>query len=77
MTAGVEEKPGGADKRTVKVGAVGAAIMAICCFTPFLVVVLGAAGLSAWLGWLDYVLLPGLALFICILGYGLWRLKSN
>lgn len=40
--------------------------MAVCCFTPLLVIVLGAVGLSSWLGWLDYVLLPGLALFLIL-----------
>ncbi|MFQ6023184.1 MAG: mercury resistance system transport protein MerF [Acidiferrobacterales bacterium] len=31
-----------------------------------LVVLLGAVGLSAWLSWLDYVLLPLLVLFAAI-----------
>ena len=46
------------DKAKLKTGVIGTAIAAICCFTPFLVVVLGAVGLSAWVGWLDYVLFP-------------------
>lgn len=46
------------DKAKLKTGLIGTVIAAICCFTPFLVVVLGAVGLSAWLGWLDYVLFP-------------------
>jgi len=65
------------DKNLTKVGAVGTVIMAICCFTPVLVIGLGAVGLTAWLVWLDFVLLPGLFIFISIMGYGLWRLKSN
>jgi len=40
--------------------------MAICCFTPVLVILLGAVGLSSWLGWLDYVLLPSLTIFIVL-----------
>jgi len=36
----------------------------ICCFTPLLVVLLGAVGLSAVVGWLDYVLLPAVVAFI-------------
>lgn len=44
-------------------------IAAVCCFTPLLVIVLGAVGLSAALGWLDYVLFPVLAIFIGITVY--------
>lgn len=77
MTADVEDNAAGGDKRLVKTGAIGTTIMAVCCFTPALVIGLGAVGLSAWLSWIDFVLLPGLFVFICLLGYGLWRLKSN
>lgn len=61
------------DSTILGTGIVGSVIAAICCFTPVLVILLGAVGLSAWLGWLDYVLLPALALFIGITVYGLWR----
>lgn len=61
------------DKTILTTGVIGTVIAVICCFTPFLVVVLGAVGLSAWLGWLDYVLLPALAVCILILAYGLYR----
>jgi hypothetical protein len=44
----------------LRTGLVGTLVAAVCCFTPFLVVLLGAVGLSAWLGWLDYVLFPAL-----------------
>ncbi len=54
-------------------GAGGTVIAAICCFTPLLVVLLGAVGLSAWLGWLDYVLFPALAIFVGITIYALAR----
>ena len=46
----------------------------MCCFTPLLVVLLGAVGLSTWLGWLDYVLFPALALFIGITIYAFVKL---
>lgn len=61
------------DATIIKTGAVGTVIAAICCFTPVLVIGLGVAGLSAWLGWLDYVLLPALVVFVGITAYGLWR----
>jgi mercuric ion transport protein len=61
------------DKKLIWTGGIGSVIAAICCFTPLLVVMLGAVGLSAWLGWIDYVLFPALALFVGITAYGLWR----
>ncbi len=61
----------------LKTGMVGAIIAALCCFTPVLVVLLGTVGLSAWLGWLDYVLLPALAVFVGMIAYGLWRHRAS
>lgn len=57
----------------LKFGLIGTVILALCCFTPLLVVLFGVVGLSAVLGWLDYVLLPALAVFIGITLYALWR----
>lgn len=64
------------DGTILKTGVIGSAIAAVCCFTPVLVIGLGAIGLSAWLGWLDYVLLPTLALFLGITAFGLWRRRQ-
>ncbi|GAK46889.1 conserved protein [Tepidicaulis marinus] len=61
------------DATILKTGIIGAAIAAICCATPVLVIALGAVGLSAWIGGLDYVLLPALVLFLGVAAYGLWR----
>lgn len=61
------------NSKLLKIGITGSIIAAICCFTPFLVVLLGALGLSAWLGWLDIVLLPALVIFLAITGYALWK----
>jgi len=61
------------DMTILKTGIVGSIIAAICCATPILVIVLGAIGLSAWLGWIDCVLLPTLVLFLELAAYGLWR----
>ncbi len=47
-----------------RTGIAGGVIAAICCFTPALVILLGVVGLSAWLAWLDYVLLPAMVLFL-------------
>ena len=54
-------------------GVIGAVVAALCCFTPVLVVLFGAVGLSAVVGYLDYVLLPALAVFVGITIYALWR----
>ncbi len=60
-------------RRLLGIGIIGTAITALCCFTPLLVVLLGAVGLSAILGWLDFVLLPALAFFIGLTVYAVWR----
>lgn len=54
-------------------GVVGSVVAALCCFTPVLVVLLGAVGLSALLGVLDLVLLPALGVFVALTLYALWR----
>lgn len=65
------------DKKLFSTGIIGSAIAAICCFTPALVIVLGAAGLSAWLAWLDYVLLPALALFLGLAAFAAIRVRRG
>ena len=62
------------NERTILgVGLVGTVIAALCCFTPILVVLAGIVGLSAIVGYLDYVLLPALVFFIGLTAYALWR----
>lgn len=65
------------DRTVLATGLAGSVITAICCFTPALVILLGAVGLSAWLAWFDYVLLPALVLFLGITFYGLWRRQKR
>ncbi|MDX8410266.1 MAG: mercury resistance system transport protein MerF [Mariprofundaceae bacterium] len=48
----------------LKTGIIGSAIAALCCFTPVLVILFGAVGLAAWVGYLDYVLMPALLFFV-------------
>jgi mercuric ion transport protein len=67
------DKRAGQNDRLLKYGLIGTVVAALCCFTPILVILLGTVGLSAWLGWLDLVLLPALAVFIGITLYALWR----
>jgi mercuric ion transport protein len=65
------------DQTLVKTGIIGAVIAAVCCATPLLVILLGAVGLSALTGYLDYVLLPALALCIGLIGFGLYRQRGT
>jgi len=67
------ETPSDKNDRLLKYGLIGTIVVALCCFTPILMVLLGAVGLSALLGWLDIVLLPALAVFVGITLYALWR----
>jgi len=46
------------DTKTMRTGVIGTALAAVCCFTPLLVILFGIAGLTAWLGWIDYALFP-------------------
>ena len=64
-------------KRLFRTGIIGTAIAVLCCFTPALVILLGAVGLSAALAWLDYVLIPALVLFVGITIYALLRRHRN
>lgn len=61
----------------LRTGMVGTVVAAVCCFTPALVLVLGAVGLSAWLGWLDYVLLPVLGGFLALTVWAVYRLRRR
>ena len=60
-------------RKLLQTGIVGTVVLALCCFTPVLVVVFGVVGLSALVGMLDYVLLPALFIFIGITVFALWK----
>ena len=53
-------------------GVLGSIVAALCC-TPVLAIVLGGLGLSAWLAWSDYVVLPTLLVLLAIAVYGFTR----
>ncbi len=57
----------------------GSILVALCCFTPILVITLGAVGLSAFTPYLDYVLLPALVLMIAlaVVSYIRWKKSFN
>ncbi|OGB09541.1 MAG: hypothetical protein A3E79_10585 [Burkholderiales bacterium RIFCSPHIGHO2_12_FULL_61_11] len=61
------------NSKLLKLGIGGTIIVALCCFTPILVILIGAVGLGALAGYLDYVLFPALALFVGITIYALQK----
>ncbi len=66
------------DKKLLKTGLIGSGVMAVCCFTPMLVVTMSAVGLSGLVGWwLDLLLLPALVVFMVMAGYGFYRLRQR
>jgi mercuric ion transport protein len=58
--------------RLLKWGLGGALFAALCCFTPFLVIVVAGVGLSAFTGWLDYALFPLLFFCLAVVTQALW-----
>lgn len=58
------------------VGIGGTVLAAICCMTTLPVLFLGAIGLSALTGSLDYVLIPALLLFAGLTAYASYRRRK-
>jgi mercuric ion transport protein len=65
------------DRGLITTGIVGAAVAAVCCATPLLVVAFGAVGLTAWLAKADYVLIPALILCLALVAFGLYRRRRR
>lgn len=61
------------NSRLLKLGIGGSLIVALCCFTPILLILFGIVGLGALTGYLDYVLLPALVIFIAITIYAVQK----
>ena len=61
----------------LRVSVIGTVLVALCCFTPILVILLAAVGLAGLTGYLDYVLLPALVFFIGLTCYAVWRKKKH
>ncbi len=61
------------DNRLLRIGIIGTVLTALCCFTPVLVVLFGALGLAALVGYLDYVLFPLLAVSLLLVAVGWYR----
>ena len=61
----------------LRIGVIGSVIAMLCCFTPILVVTLGALGLASLVGLLDYVLFPVLILFLGLTAHAVLRRKRG
>lgn len=59
--------------RLLGVGLLGTVVLALCCFTPVLVLLIGVIGVSALVGYLDYVLIPALIFFLGLTIYAVRR----
>jgi mercuric ion transport protein len=54
------------NKKLFWTGLVGSVVTLICCTTPILVITVAFLGLGALTGYLDYILIPALILFLVI-----------
>ncbi len=65
------------NKPLLRSGLLGAGITALCCFTPILVILFGAVGLSAVIVYLDYVLFPALFGFLALTVFAFYRERDR
>lgn len=65
------------DKKILKIGTIGTLVTAICCFTPLLVIIFTSLGIATWLGYIDYILLPLLTVFVGIFLWGIILSKKK
>jgi hypothetical protein len=64
-------------QRLLTVGLAGTLVTALCCFTPILLILLGAVGLSVLVGKLDYLLVPAGLAFLGTTVYALMRREPS
>ena len=58
-------------------GVAGALLSMLCCFTPVLVIMLSAVGLTAFVAKLDYVLIPVFIASIALVIFALVRRRRS
>jgi mercuric ion transport protein len=61
--------------RLLLTGIIGFVVSMLGCLTPVLVVLLATIGISGSMGWLDYVLLPLMAIFAGLVLYAVINSK--
>lgn len=55
---------------------VGTILVALCCFTPILVIIVAGVGLSLFIPYLDFILFPAL-FFMLILSFASYKRWKN
>lgn len=60
----------------LKVAVGGAVVAALWCVTPVPVISFGVVGLSAFVAYLDYILIPALVVFIALIVYALRKKRE-
>jgi hypothetical protein len=63
-------------KGLLTTGIIGTVVTLVCCFTPVLLILFGAVGLGALTGYLDFILLPVLAVFAGLTVYAFTKQKK-
>jgi mercuric ion transport protein len=65
-------------KRGIYTALSGTILVALCCFTPVLVILLSAIGLGTIMPYLDFVLLPALVgmMILSVISYKRWKSAS-
>jgi mercuric ion transport protein len=63
--------------KLIGTGAAGAMLSLLCCVTAVLAVLLGALGLTAFVGKLDYVLVPVFVASIALVIFALVRRRRS
>jgi mercuric ion transport protein len=63
--------------KLIGTGVAGALLSMLCCFTPMLVIVLSAVGLTAFVAKLDYVLIPIFVASIAVVIFALVRRRRT
>jgi mercuric ion transport protein len=60
----------------LKTGIIGSLVAAVCCFTPVLVWLFAAVGITALVVYLDYIFMPALVVFLGITAYAFFRKRD-
>lgn len=64
-------------KKTFIAGLIGTFLILLGCATPILVILLGTLGLGAITGYLDFVLIPVLAVFLGLTFYAYSKYEKS
>lgn len=64
-------------KKTFIAGVIRTFLVLLCCAMPILVILLGTIGLGAITSYLDYVLIPVLAVFLGLTFYSYSKYKES